>query len=104
MNKQQPRGRNQPLHKVQQLKNKEGATLEEQFPNDAKLSKGKKAEVHENNHFKNHPLEDVKKKYVRFSIFMEILNDALELDPKTATIEQFAHRIRDLVYAQQRES
>jgi len=74
----------------------------EKFPNEAKLGKGEAVQVHENNHWKNHDLEVVRKKYVRFSILMELLNDDLEL-PKTATVEQFALRIRDLVYAQQRE-
>ena len=60
-------------------------------------------EVHENNYFKNHELEVVRKKYVRFSIMMEYLNDILEVDSKTVNVETFAHRIRDLVYAQQRE-
>lgn len=75
----------------------------EKFPNEAAVSAGQTQEVHENNHFRNHELEVIRKKYVRFSILMELLNDDLEL-PITATVEQFAHRIRDLVYAQQRES
>jgi len=45
------------------------------------------------------PLEVVRKKYVQFSVLMEITNDLLGL-PRTATVEQFANRIRDLVYAQ----
>jgi len=87
---------------MRQLSKKTAPDIVEQFPNEARVTPGEKVEVHENNHWKNHELEVVRKKYVRFSILMELLNDDLEL-PKTATVEQFALRIRDLVYAQQRE-
>lgn len=87
---------------MRRLQGKPEAHITEKFPNEASVTAGEKVDVHENNHFKNHELEIIRKKYVRFSILMELLNDDLEL-PKTATVEQFAHRIRDLVYAQQRE-
>lgn len=88
---------------MRRLQRNDEAHIVEKFPNDASVTAGQKVDVHENNHFQNHELEVIRKKYVRFSILMELLNDDLEL-PKTATVEQFAHRIRDLVYAQQRES
>lgn len=87
---------------MRQLSKKVDPSVVDQFPNEATVTDGHKVAVHENNHFKNHDLEIIRKKYVRFSILMELLNDDLEL-PKTATVEQFALRIRDLVYAQQRE-
>jgi len=88
---------------MRQLTKKVDPSIVEKYPNEARVTEGQKVEVHENNHWKNHDLEVIRKKYVRFSILMELLNDDLELT-KTATVEQFAHRIRDLVYAQQRES
>jgi len=88
---------------MRRLSNKTEKSITEQFPNEATITAGEKVEVHENNYFKNHELDIVRKKYVKFSVLMEIVNDDLEL-PQTATVEQFAHRIRDLVFAQQRES
>jgi len=85
------------------LTKKVDPSLVDKFPNEAEVTSGEQVQVHENNWFANHELEVVRKKYVRFSILMELLNDDLEL-PKTATVTQFATRIRDLVYAQQRES
>lgn len=85
------------------LSKKVDPSIVDKFPNEARVTQGTPVEVHENNHFKDHDLEIVRKKYVRFSILMELVNDDLELQ-KTATVEQFAHRIRDLVQAQQRES
>lgn len=87
---------------MRKLSKKVDPSIAEKFPNEARVTSGEKVEVHENNHFKNHELWDVRKKYVRFSILMEYLNEVLEL-PQTATVDQFAHRIRDIVYAQQRE-
>ena len=88
---------------MRRLSNKTDPSIAEKFPNEATVTSGEKQEVHENNHFKNHELADVRKKYVRFSVLMEYLNDILEVDSKTVNVETFAHRIRDLVYAQQRE-
>ena len=85
-------------HQVQQP-----SDLADQFPNVATFGEGQKQDVHENNYFKDMPLDEVHMRYVKFSVFMEETNKALDL-PNTATIEQFAHRIRDIVYAQQRES
>jgi len=48
------------------------------------------------------PMEEVHRRYVRFSVFMESVNEALSLD-NHATIEVLAHRIRDLVYANQQD-
>jgi len=77
------------------------ADLVEQFPNVGTFGPGQPQEVHENNYFKDMPLDEVHMRYVKFSIFMEETNKALDL-PNTATVDQFATRIRDIVYAQQR--
>jgi len=71
--------------------------MEEKYPNQAQVN-SEPVEVHENNHFKDHDKDDLRKRYTRFSILMEYLNENLELD-RHASVEQFAHRIRDLVYA-----
>lgn len=56
----------------------------------------RQAEVQENNHFKYHEPQEVRKKYMEFTVFMTALNQTLELN-KDATVEQFAARIHDLV-------
>jgi len=89
---------------MRRLSKSEEPHIKDKFPNEAEISAGQKQQVHENNYFKDHELELVRKKYVRFSVLMEYLHDVLELDLKTTTIEQFGLRVRDLVYAQQRES
>jgi len=78
-------------------------SIVEKYPNEATVTSGEKVQVHENNYFKDHTLEDVRHRYVRFSVLMEYLNEILELNAHTANVEQFAHSVRDLVYAQQRE-
>jgi len=81
-----------------------GNALAEQFPNEGIIQDGSVSEVHENNYFKDMPLEEVRNRYVKFSVFMTEVNQALDLENHTATIDQMAHRIRDLVYANQRKS
>jgi len=78
--------------------------LVEKFPNEAKLGNGQIALVHENNYFKDMPLEEVRSRYVKFSVFMTEVNKVLDLENHTATLDGLALRIRDLAYAQQRES
>lgn len=74
---------------------------EQQFPNEAKL-KGQVSEVHENNHFRDFPVEECRKRHINFSVLMHYVNAELDL-PREATVEQFAHRIRDLIYAANRQ-
>ena len=90
-----------PRHQLDQQP--EPKQIAEQFPNVGQFTEGKKADVHENNFFKDMDIEEVHRRYVRFSVFMESVNEALSLD-NHSTIETFAFRVRDLVYANQRES
>lgn len=73
-----------------------------QYPNEAKFVNGEKRTVNEDNHFKGHDVEVIRKKYLKFTVFMESLNDVLELD-RFATVDQFAKRIVDLVHAANQE-
>lgn len=73
--------------------------LEEQYPNEGTITEIRAEDVHENNYFKGRDIEEMRKKYVKFSILMEAVNETIEL-PNSATVEQFANRIRDLIYAQ----
>jgi len=72
----------------------------EQFPNQAVIANSKARAMPENNFFINHSVEDIRKKYLQFTVFMEQLNNVLELD-RFASVEQFANRIRDIVIADQ---
>jgi len=54
--------------------------------------------MNEDNYFKDHPVESVARKYVQMNVFIEALNEVLELDEKT-TFEQLGYRIRDLSLA-----
>jgi len=51
---------------------------------------------HESNYFKDHEIPVIKKKYLQFTVFMEALNEVLELD-RYATVETFARRIQHLI-------
>jgi len=59
---------------------------------------GHEVRIHENNYFKNHEEMDIRKRYMKFSVFMEQVNESLSLD-RNATVEQFAARVNDLVSA-----
>jgi len=74
----------------------EDATIIEKFPNEAKVGDGEARLVHENNFFKDHETAVIKKKYLQFTVFMEALNEVLELD-RYATVETFARRIQHLI-------
>jgi len=74
----------------------EDATIIEKFPNEAKVGNGEARTVHENNYFANHENAVVKKKYLQFTVFMEAMNEVLELD-RYATVEVFARRIQHLI-------
>lgn len=70
----------------------------EDFPNPGEIRDQKVVDVQENNYFKNFDPMDIRKRYMQFSVFMESLNNTLGLD-RTASVEQFAARIHDLVMA-----
>lgn len=74
----------------------EEATIEDKYPNVAKVGDGIPLDVQENNYFKDHEKEIVVKKYLQFTVFMEALNEVLELD-RYATVDTFARRIAQLV-------
>lgn len=82
-----------------QKQQKQPKELKDQFPNEAKLD-AEKEEVQENNYFKEFDKQLLQKKYLQFTVYMEAVNDVLELS-RESTVEQFAKRVHDLVMATQ---
>jgi len=72
--------------------------VEESFPNKGKIINGKEQPLNPDNYFHGMSLEEVRKKYIHFTVFMEHLNKILEL-PIETNIETLSRRIYDLVYA-----
>lgn len=84
--------------KLPRSKNK----LEEQFPQEAEVITEGARQMNEDNHFRNHDVSIIRKKYLQFTVYMEALNEVLEL-PREATVEQFSRRIHDIVLATNKE-
>jgi len=74
---------------------------EEAYPNEGKTIETINTEVHENNYFKDMSVEDIRRRYMKFSVMMEGVNEALDLN-RSANVDQFALRVRDLVLATQK--
>jgi len=73
-------------------------TIEEKYPNKGKIINGQEQKLNPDNYFHGMPLDEVRKKYIHFTVFMESLNKVLEL-PIDTNIETLSRRIYDLVYA-----
>jgi len=73
-------------------------TLDERYPNKGKILNGKSQSLNPDNYFHGMSIDEVRKKYIHFTVFMEHLNKVLEL-PIDANIETLSRRIYDLVYA-----
>lgn len=71
--------------------------MNEKFPNEAKFRPGQQRS-NPDNHFEGRELDEVRRRYVKFTVLMEYLNDVLELGRHT-DLDTFANRIRDLVIA-----
>lgn len=78
--------------------NKKRKSLNDQYPNEGTVNHGTPREMNEDNFFMNHSKESIAKKYMQFTVHMEALNETLELD-NNVTLEIFALRVRDLIYA-----
>lgn len=93
------------MSKIKQMRNVKPAhqhsEIEENYPNPGEVKNIKVPEVHENNYFKNNDADDLRRRYLRFSVFMEELNNTLDLS-RNASVEQFAQRVHDLVMATQK--
>jgi len=76
--------------------------LSDQFPNPGVLEDTTKNEMNPDNYFQKMEVEIIRKKYLQFTVYMEALQDVLELD-RYASIDQFAHRVRDIVLATNKE-
>jgi len=74
---------------------------DEAYPNEGKQINQEIPEVHENNYFKDMPAEDIRRRYMKFSVMMEGVNESLDLT-RSANVDQFALRVRDLVLATQK--
>lgn len=71
--------------------------IEKHFPNEAKLE-GEKRDLNQDNHFEGMEKEQIAKRYVQYCVISELMNQVLDL-PLTATLDEFAHRIQDLMIA-----
>jgi len=78
-------------------------TLEEQFSNEGTFTPGEQQQVNQENYFRYFELEVVRKRYLKMTVFMEILHEVLEL-PFDSSGEQFMIRIGELITAAKRES
>lgn len=71
--------------------------VEKAFPNEAKVT-GEKREMNQDNYFEGMEKEEIAKRYVQYCVISELMNGVLGL-PLTATLDDFAHRIQDLLIA-----
>lgn len=76
--------------------------FEEKYPNPATFKKGVKRDFNQDNYFADLDIEIARKKYLQFSVLMELLNEVMGLG-RHSSLEEFAHRIKDLVIASHRE-
>jgi len=76
--------------------------LEERFPIEGTFTEGKQNSTNPDNYFANHSVDLIRKKYIQQTVYMEALNQVLELN-QDATAETFMQRVRDLIIASQRE-
>lgn len=83
------------MSKTVNLKDKQ--QVEQKFPNEATVS-GEKRQMNQDNHFEGMEKEMIAKKYVQYCVISELMNQVLDL-PLTATLDEFAHRIQDLLIA-----
>jgi len=82
---------------------KEAEALLEKFPNEAVLKDELQAnETNPDNYFQNMEIELIRKKYIQFTVYLEALYEVLELS-RLSTVDQFAHRIRDIVIASKKD-
>lgn len=71
--------------------------MEKAFPNEATVEQFKRA-MNQDNYFEGMEKEEIAKRYVQYCVISEIMNQVLGL-PITATLDEFAHRIQDLIIA-----
>lgn len=71
--------------------------VEEAFPIEADVT-GQVRKMNQDNHFEGLEKEMIAKKYVQYCVISELMNQVLDL-PLTATLDEFAHRIQDLLIA-----
>lgn len=82
--------------KTIKLNAKPNPTMEDTFPNVGTVTDQTTNEAHENNYFRDHSEEQIREKYIKFTVFMDSLNSTLELTP-SATVDIFVTRINDLM-------
>jgi len=78
-------------------------TLKEQYPIEGTFEPGTQNQTNADNHFENHELWEVRKKYTQMTVYMEALNRVLELE-NDANADTFMNRVRDLMIASNREA
>lgn len=71
--------------------------VEKMFPNEGTVT-GEVRQMNQDNYFQEMEKEEIAKRYVQYCVISELMNGVLGL-PITATLDDFAHRIQDLLIA-----
>lgn len=72
--------------------------LEKKFPNPGELVDQEVRRMEENNFFINHTEDQIREKYIKFTVLMDYINQTLELGT-ASTVEEFAMRVNNLISA-----
>jgi len=78
-------------------------SLKEQYPIEGTFTEGEQQQVNQDNYFRDFELEDIRKRYLKMTVFMETLHEVLELSFDSSG-QQFMIRIGELITAANRES
>lgn len=70
----------------------------EQFPNEGKTVSQNERNLPEDNHFRNHSQDEIRKKYLQWMVISEYMNQILEL-PVNATFQELGNRAYQLFQA-----
>lgn len=73
-------------------------TLVEKFPNEGKQTSRKERNLPEDNHFRNHSQDEVRKKYLQWMVISEYMNQILDL-PSNSTFQELGNRAYQLFQA-----
>jgi len=72
--------------------------LQEQYPKPGEIKNQKRSILPENNFYYGRQTKEVRRRYMQFSVFMEAMNESLEL-PQNSSPEDMTRRINDLMTA-----
>jgi len=72
--------------------------IAQQFPNPGQIANGQVTKMNPDNFYAKRDIEDVRVRFMDFSVLMKHVMNTLELD-RHASVDQLSIRIRDLVIA-----